>query len=75
LNGDGIDDVALPCVQDDKITVYLGGRNGITSAGYSPIAVGKAPQSVAIGDVNGDGRADLVVVDQDDKEVLLFLSN
>jgi hypothetical protein len=75
LNGDGIDDVALPCVQDDKITVYLGGRNGIASAGYSPIAVGKAPESVAIGDVNGDGRADLVVVDQDDKEVLLFLSN
>jgi hypothetical protein len=74
LNGDGIIDVALPNYQEDKITVYLGGRNGIVPAGYSPIRVGHSPECVAIGDLNRDGKADLVVADQDDKDILLFLS-
>jgi hypothetical protein len=38
-------------------------------------AAGKDPRSVAVGDLNGDGKLDLVVANQDSRNVSVLLGN
>ena len=50
------------------------GSGGFTKANGSPFAVGSSPSSLAIADLNGDGRADLAVANgfySNDVSVLL----
>ena len=74
LNGDGIIDIAVPNYQEDTMTVYLGGRNGITRASYSPIRMGHRPHGVAIADFDNDGKADIAVAEEEGNDVLVLLS-
>ncbi|WP_335974468.1 FG-GAP-like repeat-containing protein [Streptomyces sp. CA2R106] len=67
VNGDGISDLVALVTDTDESDAYrgyilLGGANGFTSAGYARQAGGERlpGQSVAIGDVNGDGYGDIV---------------
>jgi len=76
FNGDGIPDLAVVNGAADTVSVLLGNGNGTyTPAPGSPIAVGDAPDSVAVGDFTGDGKADLAVVNASDDTVSILLGN
>ena len=66
VNGDGRLDIAVPNVGGDSLSVLLGdGRGGFSPAPNSPHGVAGRPYYVALGDVNGDGRPDLVSTHDD----------
>jgi hypothetical protein len=39
-----------------------------------PIAVGQEPSSIAIGDLNGEGKTDIVTADLEDNDVSILLT-
>ena len=82
FNNDGIPDVAainaVEYASTGNITIFLGNGDGtFTVAGSSP-ALGYNPTAIATADMNGDGNADLIVVEQgsstsSDGQVVIFL--
>jgi FG-GAP-like repeat/Putative Ig domain/Beta-propeller repeat len=65
FNGDGIPDVATANYGSANVTVLLGNRSGgFTPAAGSPFATETSPESVAVGDFNGDGIQDLAVANE-----------
>ena len=60
MNGDGILDFAVANSQSDNISVYYGTGLGTFSSGGT-YSAGTTPTSIAIGDINADGFADLAV--------------
>ncbi|MEI6327492.1 MAG: VCBS repeat-containing protein, partial [Candidatus Roizmanbacteria bacterium] len=62
-----------------NIGSYLGGEMLLTKSGTfaakADYGTGTSPRSVAIGDLNGDGKADLAVANQDSATVSVFLNN
>ena len=76
VNGDGRIDVAVANYLGASVTILLGnGTGGFVQAPGSPIATGNGPRSVAIADVNGDGKLDLAVANYDDNNVAILLGN
>ena len=51
------------------MTILLGGKGGLHPGATLPV---KQPQSIALGDLDGDGKADLAVAAGD--EVIVFLT-
>ena len=63
LNGDGNADIITTNLEGDDVTILLGdGRGGFNPSAGSPFRCGDSPFSVAVGDVNNDGKLDLAIV-------------
>ena len=62
FNGDGRPDVATINGSASNVSVFLRqAAGGFAQEAGSPISVGSGPSGAAVGDYNGDGRADLAV--------------
>ena len=76
LNGDGFADLAVANATSNNVTVLLGnGTGAFTQAAGSPVAAGNKPYWVATGDLNGNGKPDLVVANRNTSNVTVLLGN
>jgi hypothetical protein len=76
LNSDGNLDITTSNQDDNSVSVLLGnGRGGFTAASGSPFAVGRAPYPHAVGDVNGDGKLDIVTPNVGSNNVTVLLGD
>ena len=77
FNGDGKADLAVTIESgySGTIAIFLGdGNGGFSLASGSPLLAPRPPLSLAVGDFNGDGNADLVFV-SNDRTVSVMLGN
>lgn len=80
FNGDGKADLAVGNSYDDvgqpgTITILLGNGDGTFTAATTGPTAGNTLQSVAVGDFNGDGKADLVTANAASNTATVLLGN
>lgn len=76
LNNDAHLDLAVGNVRSRDVTVLLGdGKGAFTQAAGSPFAAGDEPSEIAVGEINGDGKADLVIANHGVKYVTVLLGD
>ena len=75
MDGDGFLDIVTANQFTNTVSVLLNdGIGGLTPTASSPYPVGQSPTSVALGDVNGDGRLDVVTVNQQSGDISVLLN-
>ena len=76
LNSDGKLDLAVANADDNAVAILMGLGNGTFIPNVnSPVAVGARPASVALADLNGDGKLDLAAADLTDGKVSVSLGD
>ncbi|MEW6278092.1 MAG: FG-GAP-like repeat-containing protein, partial [Candidatus Eremiobacterota bacterium] len=76
FNGDGRADLATANFSANTVSVLLGaGTGAFAPATGSPVPVGAGPQSLATGDLDGDGRLDLVTANSFSANVTVLLGD
>lgn len=86
LNGDGYPEIVTPNCNDENITVFVNNGNGSYQTGvYYNAAVGGSgsaaaagnvgPSAVAIADVNGDGKPDIISTNSESSDVTILTGN
>lgn len=76
FTGDGLLDLVATLPATGEVAIYTGNLTAMGSVGFTEaqrLAAGTFPHGAALGDVNSDGVADLVVTAFGDDEVRLFL--
>ncbi len=62
LDGDGKPDIVVPNMAERGVTILFGdGRGNFRGSERPPIPAGPSPFSVAVADINADGKPDIVV--------------
>lgn len=75
-NGDGNLDIVTDDQDDNSVTVLLSnGRGGFAPAPGSPFSVGRGPYPLALGDLNGDGKLDVVTPNTGSHNVSVLLGD
>lgn len=77
FNGDGIADLVLTDSASGIVTVFLGTQGGATfsPASFSMVTAPYYESSAAVADIDGDGRADLLLGNQDgNDQVLIYIT-
>jgi hypothetical protein len=73
VNGDGVNDIVTSDNDDNKIYLFVMGKNG-GMLSSSTITVGLHPKGVAIADLNADGKGDIVVCNNADNNISILLT-
>jgi len=75
LDGDGDLDLVVLNNADETVSIFLGNGNGtFTPAVPATVATGNAPNDLALGDLDGDGDLDLVVLNNAAETVSILLN-
>jgi hypothetical protein len=76
INGDGKPDlvVAIAAGFGNTVSMYLGNGDGTYQAAQSFASGGFTPYYASLGDLNGDGRSDVVVANAGSSNVSVFLN-
>jgi hypothetical protein len=76
LAGTGFTDLAVANQGDDTISIFQGNGDGtFKTPALIHLPAGYAPRALAAADLNSDGHIDLVVADQGNNTVSVFLGN
>lgn len=59
INGDGFRDIAVSCAENDRLILFLGSKGGAFRASTREVQTGWS--GLAVGDLDGDGRDEIIV--------------
>lgn len=72
VNGDGFADCAFSNSNGSTVTVVYGSSGG--PRGSESVATMPSPHALALADLDGDGRADLIVTSEKSDEILVYFA-